>query len=114
MQINISARHGHLAPATQDRISEKVQVVRKFYDRITSIQVTVDLEHRERPDVELRVTAEHHDDFVATETADNALAALDSVIEKIEQQLRKHKERLKDHKVTGHKHLPPPTDDEEE
>lgn len=114
MQINISARHGHLAPTTQDRITEKVQVVRKFYDRITSIQVTVDLEHRERPDVELRVTAEHHDDFVATETADNALAALDSVIDKVEQQLRKHKERLKDHKVTGHKHLPPPTNDDEE
>ncbi len=112
MQINISARHGHLAPTTQDKISEKVQVVRKFYDRMTSIQVTVDLEHRERPTVELRVTAEHHDDFVATETADNAIAALDSVIEKIEQQLRKHKERLKDHKVPGHKHMPPPADEE--
>ena len=112
MQINITGRHGHLSPQTQEKITEKVQVVRKFYDRMTAMHVTVDLEHRDRPTVELRVSAEHHDDFVATETADNAMAALDGVIDKMEQQLRKHKERQKDHKVPGHKHIEPPHNDE--
>ena len=108
MQISISARHGHLSPGTQEKITEKVDVLRKFFDRMTAIQVTVDLERREEPSVEMRVSAEHHDEFVALDRADTVLAALDSVIEKMEGQLRKFKERLKEHRATGHKHLEPP------
>ena len=113
MQITISARHGHLSPATQERITEKVEVVRKFFDRMTAIHVTVDLEHSDRAGakevkVELRVRAEHHEEFVAIQEADTVLSALDGVIDKIESQLRRSKERLKDHRVEGHKHLEPP------
>jgi putative sigma-54 modulation protein len=109
VQTTISARHGHLSPASQERITEKVEVVRKFFDRLTAIGVTVDLEHRERPSVELRVRAEHHDEFVAVAEADSTFAALDSAIEKMENQLRRFKERLKEHRAVGHKHLEPPT-----
>ena len=108
MQINISARHGHLSPSTQERITEKVDAVRKFYDRLTSIQVIVDLSHRESPSVEITATAEHHDPFAAVVKSDSVHAALDGAVDKLEQQLRKHKERLKDHKASGHKHLEPP------
>ena len=109
MQTTISARHGHLSQASQEKITEKVEVVRKFFDRLTAIGVTVDLEHRERPSVELRVRAEHHDEFVAVAEADSTFAALDSAIEKMEAQLRRFKERLKDHRAVGHKHIEPPT-----
>lgn len=109
MQTTISARHGHLSPASQEKITEKVEVVRKFFDRITAIGVTVDLEHRERPSVELRVRAEHHDEFVAISEAESTFAALDSAIDKMENQLRRFKERLKEHRAVGHKHLEPPT-----
>ena len=109
MQITIAARHGHLAPGTQEKIAEKVEAVRKFFDRITAIGVTVDLEHRERPSVELRVHAEHHDEFVAVDQGDTAFAALDGVIEKVENQLRRFKEKLKEHRATSHKHIEPPT-----
>jgi putative sigma-54 modulation protein len=108
VQITISARHGHLAAGTQEKITEKVEVVRKFFDRMTAIGITVDLEHRERPSVELRVRAEHHDEFVAVDEADTVFAALDGVIDKMENQLRRFKERLKEHRATGHKHIEPP------
>ena len=108
MQTTISARHGHLSPATQEKITEKVEVVRKFFDRLTAISVTVDLEHRERAILELRVRAEHHDEFVAIQEADTIFAALDGVIEKMENQLRRFKERLKEHRAVGHKHMEPP------
>ena len=112
MQIKISARHGHLSSSTQERITEKVDTVRKFYDRLTSIQVIADLSHRESPSVEITATAEHHDPFVALVQGDSVLTALDGAVDKLEQQLRKHKERLKDHKASGHKHLEPPADAE--
>lgn len=106
MQINISARHGHLSTQTQSLVTEKVQKVQKFHERITSIVVTCDLEHREKPSVEVQVVAEHAGEFVATDSNENLLAALDSTIHKIEQQLRKHKEKITDHRTPGAKHLP--------
>ena len=108
MQTTISARHGHLSPATQEKITEKVEVVRRFFDRLTAISVTADLEHRERAILELRVRAEHHDEFVAIAEAETVFAALDGAIEKMEQQLRRFKEKLKEHRAVGHKHLEPP------
>lgn len=108
MQTTIAARHGHLSTSAQEKITEKVEVVRKFFDRVTAISVTVDLEHRERAQVELRVRAEHHDEFVAIDEASTVFAALDGVIDKMENQLRRFKERLKEHRAVGHKHLEPP------
>jgi putative sigma-54 modulation protein len=105
VQINITARHGHLSPNTQTRITEKVERVRKFYDRVTLIHVTVDLEHADEPSVEMVVSAEHHEDFVASDRSGSLMAALDSVVHKVEVQLRKHKEKRTDHRAVGHKHL---------
>jgi putative sigma-54 modulation protein len=98
VQVNISARHGHLSAETQDKIAEKAEKLRRLFDRVMAIEVIVDLEHRETPTVELRVSAEHVDDFVAIETSSGIMAALDGAIHKVEQQLRKHKERRRDHR----------------
>ena len=114
MQVNISARHGHLSPVTQERVTEKVHKLRRFFDRITAINVTADLEHRETPVVEVRVSAEHTDGFVATDTGE-LMAALDSTIRKLEQQLKKHKEKIQDgHRQAKRKQMELPADEEME
>lgn len=103
MQVKISARHGHLSPETQAKITDKVEKLRRLFDRVTAIEVTVDLEHRESPSVELRVSVERTDDLLATETAPSVVAALDATIHKLEQQLRKHKDKRREHRVRGAK-----------
>ena len=104
MQIDISARHGSLSSKTQDHLREKVEKLRRFHDRLTAIHITVDLDQRETPAVELRVSAERVDDFVATER-DELMAAFDQVLHKVEQQLRKHKEKRTGRRLPGIKHL---------
>lgn len=99
MQVKISARHGHLNADTQAKVTEKAEKLRRLFDRITAIEVTADLEHRETPEVEVRVSVEHTDDFVATAKSTTVMAALDEVIHKVEQQLRKHKERRRGHRA---------------
>jgi len=96
VQIKISARHGHLSEATQAKISARVEKLTRYFERLTTIEVTVDLEHRDTPVVDLRVSAEHKHDFVATSQAGELMASLDTVIRKLEQQLRKYKEKLQD------------------
>ena len=41
MQINVSARHGHLSPASQSKISAKVSRLQRYFDRLTALDVTV-------------------------------------------------------------------------
>lgn len=97
MQINISARHGQLSEASREKIAAKVEKLSRLFERLTSIEVTVDLEHRENPLVDLRVQAEHKHDFVATDRSGDLFSSLDVVIDKLSQQLRKYKERVQDH-----------------
>jgi putative sigma-54 modulation protein len=101
VQINISARHGHLSAETQDKIRDKLNKLRRLYDRVSAIDATVDLEHQESPRVELRLSVERNDNFVATEDSTGVMAALDGAIHKIEQQLRKHKDRRRDRRSQG-------------
>ena len=99
MQIKISARHGHLSEATQQFIREKAQKLLHFFERIMSIEVTVDLKTDVRM-VEFLVSAEHKHDFVARESGSDILTAVDLVVEKLEGQLRRYKEKVQDRRRT--------------
>ena len=114
MQTNISARHGHLSSSTQERITEKVEKLNRYFDRLTAIQVTVDLEHRENPTVELKVSVEHSEALVATEQAGDVMSALDGALHKIEHQIRRHKDKRTERRRPPLKHLEVPVESEPE
>jgi putative sigma-54 modulation protein len=96
VQLSISTRHGHLSEATQAKLGAKAEKLGRFFERLTSIEITVDLKDEQSPKVDVLVSAEHKHDFVAHEQADNLMAALDACVQKIEQQLRKYKERVQE------------------
>jgi len=94
VQIRITARHGSISDETQEKITAKVGKLGRLFDRLTSIEVRVDLEHRDMPSVDLRVSAEHKHDFMATAQAGELLASIDLAMHKLEQQLRKYKQKI--------------------
>jgi len=100
VQVKISARHGSLSETTQSKITAKVEKLTRRFERLTSIVVTVDLEHRETPNIDIQVSAEHKHDFVASCQGEELMAGLDQVIHKLEQQLRKYKDKIQDHHRT--------------
>lgn len=118
MQINISARHGHLSDATQAKLTARLDRMSRLFERLTAIELTVDLahklEHKEVLRVDLKVSAEHKHDFVATDTGEELMACLDSAVHKIEQQLRKYKERVQDHRGPGLRQQSAPVEPEAE
>ena len=114
MQISISTRHGHVSEETQAKITEKLEKLPRLYDRLSAIELTIDLEHRDTPTVDLKVSAKHKHDFVAASTLANLLASIDEVVEKMEHQLRKYKQKVQDrhrgpgHRQPGSSHRPEP------
>ncbi len=99
MQVKISARHGHLSEAAQQVIREKALKLLHFFERLTMIEVTVDLGEDQKT-VEVLVSAEHKHDFVARESNGETQVALDMALDKLVHQLRRYKEKIQDHRRT--------------
>ena len=57
----------------------------------------MDLENKDSLMVEIQVSAEHKHDFVAREHGGELMSVLDATIHKVEQQIRKYKEKVQDH-----------------
>ena len=114
MQINISTRHGQLAQETKDKINLKMQRLDRFQERMTAVDVTVDLEHGDETHVEIRVSVERAKDFVSRTKGPELMGALDGAIHKLEEQLRRHKDKLVEHRSTGRRTVIPQNDDEQQ
>lgn len=113
MQVNVSARHGSINSHDQQVIREKAEKVRRLFDRVSAVLVTVDFQHPDNPSVEINVSAEHAPEFVASASSSTVISSLDAAIQKVEQQLRKYKEKHTGHKAAGLKHIPPVVSEEE-
>jgi putative sigma-54 modulation protein len=96
VQIEISTRHGHLSEASQEKIRAKAAKLLKIFDRLTAIEIVIDLDKPPNCHVDIKVSAEHKHDFVAHETSDNLMGSVDNVLHKLEQQLRKYKEKVQE------------------
>ena len=111
MRINVATRHGHLASDTQDKIRGRAEKLGRYHDRVSEIDVTVDLEHSGSPTVEIQVSVDGASDFIAhTQTQNgNLIGAVDGAVHKLEQQLKKYKQKVIDqHRTNSHKHHPLP------
>lgn len=101
MQVTVTARHGHLDDETQGSLQEKAEKLLHYFDRLTSIAVTVDLHRDRREDtlhVEILAKAEHKHEFVATEPGPDVATAFNQAADKIKQQIKHYKEKLQDHR----------------
>jgi putative sigma-54 modulation protein len=106
VQISIAVRHGHLSEASQEKLKAKAEKFGRLFERLTAIELVVDLKNEQSPEIGINVSAEHKHDFVAHANADSLLSAFDAAAAKIEQQLRKYKERVVErHRGPGGKHV---------
>ena len=100
MQIKIAVRHGHLNGETRQFIQDKAEKLPHLFERLTQIEVTIDLSRKELKFVEFVVQAEHKHDFVSREGHVELLTAVEMALHKLEAQLRRYKEKIQDHRRT--------------
>jgi putative sigma-54 modulation protein len=97
VQIEITTRHGELSSEQQVYLHDKAEKLLKYFSRLMAIEVKAD-QGKHAWEVEILVSAEHKHDFVAHETGLIPEVAMDQCVHKIEQQLRRYKERVQHHK----------------
>ena len=98
MQIEVTARHGTISDETRRHLASKAEKLLTYFERVTAISVTVDFVNSHLTRVEILVDAEHKHDFVAVDEGAEVVATFDSALHKMEQQIRKYKERIQDHR----------------
>jgi putative sigma-54 modulation protein len=96
MQINLTGHHLDITPPLREYVMTKFQKLKKHFDNITNIQVTltVNKQFQQRADAHIHLAGgEVH----AAAEAESMYSAIDLLLDKLDRQVVKHKEKLNAH-----------------
>lgn len=105
MRVIVSGRHLNLKDELREYAEEKIGKLSRFYDRIHEAELVFSQE-KDQLSSELIVRIDNKHTFVATDTGADDHGIVDSVVDKVERQLRRHKEKNRNHKHDGKPELP--------
>ncbi len=95
MQLNITGHHVDVTPALRAYVTEKLQRLSRHFDHVISVNVILKVEKLDQM-AEATVNAGGRSIF-ANETAADMYAAIDGLVDKLDRQVRRLKDRLRDH-----------------
>ncbi len=97
MQVAITARHGNIKPELSEYVTRKSEKLVRYLDQVSEIDVTFEFE-AERVNVEMLVEIEGYHTIVAHVEGEDAGSTFDRTLQKMEHQVHRYKEKLKDHR----------------
>lgn len=120
MNIQVVARSDEVKRRHKDRVQAKLEKLPRYFEHIHSIEAVLQIAPHEAT-AEVIVAAGRDQTFVAKESVvkeskhkqggeDHLMAAIDLAVHKVEAQIKKYKERLRDHrgrKGSADEQLPP-------
>lgn len=97
MQIAVTFRHMESSAPIKDYVEEKVARVKKYIEEPIDAQVALSVEKKIRHRAEMTIIAKGIT-IKGSEETNDMYAAIDNVVDKIERQLKRYKEKIKMHK----------------
>ncbi len=96
MNTVIEARHMEVTDSLRQYVESKAEKLPKYYDNLHSVEITLDMD-ADKPMTEIIARAGRKNTFVATARDEDMYACVDQCMHKIAEQLRRHKDRVRDH-----------------
>jgi putative sigma-54 modulation protein len=96
VHIEIASHHLSVSDELRGYVEHIAERLLHIFDGLTGLRVTLDRQ-KERRLAELIVTVSHGEPIIAKATNGNLYAAIHTAADRVEKQLRKHKEKLRDH-----------------
>jgi len=97
MQLNITGHHVDLTPPLKAYIEEKFEKIHRHFSNITNVHVTLTIDKKFQQKAEARINLAKGEIIAESESVD-MYAAIDALIEKLDRQVIKHKEKMKEHR----------------
>lgn len=98
MNLNISGHHLDLTPPLREYVTTKLKRIERHFDHLINAEVILSVE-KLRHKAEATVHASGADLHAEAVVDDDMYAAIDALMDKLDQQTRKHKEKLRHHHV---------------
>ncbi len=95
MQINISGHHVEVSPPLREYVLNKLDRLQRHFDQITNTEVTLIVEKLvQKAEATIHVSGA---DLFANAESEDMYAAIDLLVDKLDRQLIKHKEKNRGH-----------------
>lgn len=95
MNLNISGHHVDVSAPMRDYVLTKLKRLERHFDHLISAEVILSVEKiSQRAEATIHASGA---DLHAEATQDDMYAAIDLMTDKLDQQTRRHKEKLRDH-----------------
>ncbi|NMG15534.1 ribosome hibernation-promoting factor, HPF/YfiA family [Aromatoleum bremense] len=102
MNLNITGHHVEVSPAIREYVTNKLDRVIRHFDNVTSVGVILSVEKlKQKAEVTLHVRGK--DIYVESDDVD-LYAAIDSMVDKLDRQVMKYKQKAFDHNHDALKH----------
>ena len=108
MNLTISGHHLEVTPALREYVRNKLDRVTRHFDQVVEINVLLTVEklkekeRRQRAEVTLRVKGR---DIFVEQSHEDLYAAIDQLMDKLDRQVCRHKDRVQDHHHSAQKRL---------
>ena len=100
MNLTISGHHLDLTPSLRNYVTSKIDRITRHFDQVVDVKVLLSVEKqkekekRQRAECSIRVKG---NDLFAESTHQDLYAAVDDLVDKLDRQVVRHKNRLQDH-----------------
>ena len=95
MNLQISGHHLEITPAIHDYVTGKLERVTRHFDNVIDVNVILSVDKLKQK-AEVTVHLSGKDVFVES-TDEDLYAAIDSLADKLDRQVLKHKEKITEH-----------------
>ncbi|MBT8443994.1 MAG: ribosome-associated translation inhibitor RaiA [Gammaproteobacteria bacterium] len=95
MQVNLTGHHVEITPALKDYLNTKFDRIERHFDNVTGVTCILTVEKlRHKAEAKIHVSG---NTLFADAVEDDMYAAIDGLVDKLDRQIKKHKEKLTDH-----------------
>lgn len=99
MNLNLTGHHVEITPALRDYVTSKITKITRHFDQVIDVGVILSVE-KLRQKAEANVHVRGKDIFVETDSTD-MYASIDSLVDKLDRQILRHKEKNADRRNNG-------------
>ncbi len=101
MHINLTGHHVDITEALRGYVDSKFERLARHFDHVLDIHVILSVEKlRQKAEATLHVNGAR---VFADSVQEDMYAAIDGLIDKLDRQVLKHKEKRNDHRGNGHR-----------
>ncbi|MCW8888119.1 MAG: ribosome-associated translation inhibitor RaiA [Gammaproteobacteria bacterium] len=95
MQLNLTGHHVDITDSLRDYVTTKLEKLERHFDQVTNVHVILGVEKlRQKAEAQINIKGNQ---LFAESVNEDMYASIDDMIDKLDRQVRKHKEKITDH-----------------